>query len=200
MITSSIGFDTKRLRVSEITQEHLVYIRKGFNNPEIMAYFHLDSNTKKHFCDTVIVYPNEIQNPNEIWLSVIVKDTNDFIGIVGLHEINWDLRKVELSYWSFPEFWNKGFHREVFINVITYAENELAIDGFEIYVDKKHHYQHNRTYNLLGFKQETELNSQIIPDKGLIDYVIYSRYRTTDQIINKEQYKTTNKTIKTIPK
>ncbi|HDX9611844.1 TPA: GNAT family N-acetyltransferase [Bacillus toyonensis] len=52
------------------------------------------------------------------------KDTNDFIGTVSLHAINWEVSKCEIGYWINTQFSGKGY--------MTEAVSELTNLGFQL--------------------------------------------------------------------
>ncbi|MGH1285632.1 GNAT family N-acetyltransferase [Bacillus toyonensis] len=52
------------------------------------------------------------------------KDTNDFIGTVSLHAINWEVSKCEIGYWINTQFSGNGY--------MTEAVSELTDLGFQL--------------------------------------------------------------------
>lgn len=52
------------------------------------------------------------------------KDTNDFIGTVSLHAINWEISKCEIGYWINTQFSGNGY--------MTEAVSELTNLGFQL--------------------------------------------------------------------
>ena len=65
------------------------------------------------------------------------KETDQFIGMVGLEEIDYDIGKGELGYWLAKDYWGKGYTKEATTMVLDFAFNELELERVEAYVVKE---------------------------------------------------------------
>lgn len=59
--------------------------------------------------------------------TVFLKESQDFIGIVFLDTYH-DGVKTEVGYQFLPEFWGRGYAREVVTHMIEYGFSELNLD------------------------------------------------------------------------
>ncbi len=76
---------------------------------------------KKHF-------EKVLSSSNDVIFSIIDKTDSKFIGLVGLHEINWRTRMATTGMVIFfPEFWGKGFGMDAMMLVMDYAFNRLNL-------------------------------------------------------------------------
>ncbi|WP_240904059.1 GNAT family N-acetyltransferase [Bacillus sp. N1-1] len=65
-------------------------------------------------------------NSSSYW-TVFLKESQEFIGIVFLDTYH-DGVKTEVGYQFLPEFWGRGYAREVVTRVIEYGFSELNLD------------------------------------------------------------------------
>lgn len=73
-------------------------------------------------------------------LAVFLKETQDFIGFVGLIVQNIDeTEEVELAYRLFPKYWGQGFATEAATAVCEYAFQTLKIKRLISLIDPKNH-------------------------------------------------------------
>lgn len=73
-------------------------------------------------------------------LAVFLKETQDFIGFVGLIVQNIDeTEEVELAYRLLPKYWGQGFATEAAIAVCEYAFQTLKVKRLISLIDPKNH-------------------------------------------------------------
>lgn len=73
-------------------------------------------------------------------LAVFLKDTQDFIGFVGLIVQNIDeTEEIELAYRLLPKYWNQGFATEAATAVCEYAFQTMAVERLISLIDPKNH-------------------------------------------------------------
>ena len=61
-----------------------------------------------------------------IWLD------NCLVGVIGLHEINWRHKEVELGYWISEEHQGKGLTKQSILALMTYAFFEYKLNRIRI--------------------------------------------------------------------
>ena len=119
----------------------------------------------------------------EPWLPLFIfdKQSHDFIGATGFHNINWQLPSVETGYWIHSKYMGNGLMIEA-INAITqYAFRQLNVRRIAITCD----IDNTRSKNIpekLGFTLEGTLKAHRIQPLGNIisDTLIYARYNLID--------------------
>ena len=59
--------------------------------------------------------------------AIILKDTNQFIGIVGL-SVNKTNNLAEIGYWIGKQFWNNGYCSEAALTVVEFGFRKLKLN------------------------------------------------------------------------
>lgn len=73
-------------------------------------------------------------------LAVFLKETQDFIGFVGLIVQNIDgIEEIELAYRLLPKYWNQGFATEAATAVCEYAFQTMGVERLISLIDPKNH-------------------------------------------------------------
>lgn len=104
---------------------------------------------------------------------MFTKDGNVCAGRVGLHNINWDVPKVELGCWIRTSLQGGGLIREGTQAVIDFALNQLKARRIEAVTDEENH-SARRLCRLTGFTFEsTRRNDLITPDGRLRNSCLY---------------------------
>lgn len=60
------------------------------------------------------------------------KETNEFIGTTGFHNIDWDVQKLEIGYWIDTQHSGKGYMVEAIEELTRYAVEDLGMKRVEI--------------------------------------------------------------------
>lgn len=106
-----------------------------------------------------------------IWL----KEGDRYLGGIGLHPINWDIRRFEIGYWLRKSAEGHGYIAEAVKLLADYALNELGANRVEIKCDERN----TRSASVarrLGFVQEACLrNHATAPDGSLRNTLIFAR-------------------------
>lgn len=115
----------------------------------------------------------------EPWLPLFIwnKETDDFIGATGLHNINWQIPSGECGYWINQKYSGRGFILEA-INALTrYAFKELKFNRFVITCDIEN-LKSKHIPEQLGFKLEGTLKNHRLRPRinQLSDTLVYARY------------------------
>jgi RimJ/RimL family protein N-acetyltransferase len=122
--------ETKRLILRTWQQSDLEPMTKINLDPKVMEYF--PSTFKKQ---ETIAFINKINSHYDkhgfTLYAVEIKETQQFIGFVGLLNTNFDAHftpATEIGWRLGSEFWGKGYATEAAKAVLDYAINELNID------------------------------------------------------------------------
>jgi len=124
-----------------------------------------------------------LKNAEEPWLQLCIldKETNQFIGAVGLHHYAWEVPSIETGYWIRTSRAQHGFMTEA-INAITrYAFKQLGVKRIAITCDLDN-LRSRRIPERLGYILEATLkNHRRKPATGeLSDTLVYARYDCED--------------------
>ena len=76
----------------------------------------------------------ELKNGTAIHFCIIKKESNEFLGCCGLHDI--DTSEVEIGLWLKTTIHRKGYGTETVGALVKFAEEDLAVDYIIYPVDK----------------------------------------------------------------
>lgn len=159
MDLSVVELKTKNLILIPITRKYSQIILKEFTQ-EITKYMlpaaSNDINVIYSFIDESI---NEMKKGNNLQLVVIDNKNEEFIGCVGLHNINND--DPELGIWLKKDSHGKGYGYESITELINWAKSNIEYKYLRYPVDKRN------------------IASRRIPEKN--DGVIKKEYKTINQ-------------------
>lgn len=71
---------------------------------------------------------SEQLNKKGWFCNMTLKDSNEFIGIVGLRDIDWYNRSGEMGIIIHPEYWGKGYSGEAHYLIFTHAFEVLKLE------------------------------------------------------------------------
>lgn len=104
------------------------------------------------------------------------KETDEFIGTTGFHDIEWDIPKMEIGYWISTVHSGKGYMLEAVSALTDLAINSFACRRIEIRCDaeniKSRSVPEKLDYVLEGTLHNDELS---VDGKRLTDTCIYAK-------------------------
>ena len=71
----------------------------------------------------------------DLWMMLLLKDSETIIGGSGLHRINWDVPKFEIGYWVRSGYGRQGYITEAVNGITEFAFNMLGARRVEIRCD-----------------------------------------------------------------
>lgn len=77
--------------------------------------------------ETYLKYLNSINDDSSIELGIFDNFTNEFIGVISLHNIKYEYQNGEIGYWTRKKFWRNGYAKEAAKLLIKYAFQELKL-------------------------------------------------------------------------
>lgn len=110
---------------------------------------------------------------------VFLKETNQFIGTSGLHDIDWDVRKFEIGYWCDTRFSGKGYMTEAIAGLTEFTFKELHANRIQILCDSRNvkscAIPERLGYELEGIIRNEDLS---VDGKELRDTCMYAKIKT----------------------
>jgi [ribosomal protein S5]-alanine N-acetyltransferase len=108
----------------------------------------------------IAIHAGQQDGSKETAFGVTMKADGQFIGVVGLREIDTEHSQAEMGFWIGVEWWGNGYAAEAAKTVIAYAFQELKLN--RIYA---HHMVRNpasgRVLEKIGMKQEGLLRQRV---------------------------------------
>ena len=112
----------------------------------------------------------------DLRLHLFLKETGEFVGVSGLHRIDWAVRKFEIGYWIDSKFEGKGLMTEACDRITQFAFEELNANRVEIRCDSEN-VRSRSVAERLSFTLEGTLlyDSLSANGKNLRDTCIYAK-------------------------
>lgn len=107
--------------------------------------------------------------------AIVEAATGRYLGGLGLHPHNWDIRYFEIGYWLRQSAEGRGYMLEAVQLLVDYALAELGANRLEIKCDERNT-RSAAVANRLGFEQEGRLRNDFSDSSGAIrTTLVFSR-------------------------
>ena len=120
--------ETERLK---LVQVHKGYTQDYFaimSNDEVTQYYGMDSLKNIAEAEKIIdSFQQTFERKRGMRWGIILKETEEFIGTLGLNNLNLWSKKAEVGYELHPAHWKKGMTTEAVKEVLRYAFEELEL-------------------------------------------------------------------------
>lgn len=167
--------ETTRLILRDWKEEDIPYFARLNSDDKVMEYF----LKKLSYKETIDLY-NKIQEEFIAYgfgaYAVEEKDSGVFIGIVGLHNVTFEIDftpAVEILWRLLPEFWGKGYAMEAAMACLNYAKDELKLKeivSFTSLPNKRSEYVMQK----IGMTRIKEFNHPLVgPNHPLYRHILY---------------------------
>ena len=84
--------------------------------------------TLKSAQDYIKVCQNKWKNKSEAQFGIEDKNNGKIIGMIGLMNINYELKKAEVGYWLGKKYWGKGIAKEAIGLILNFAFSRLKLN------------------------------------------------------------------------
>lgn len=172
--------ETERLLLRELTKEdaHDLFLLRS--DPEVLRYVDREPLQTIEEAEGLIQrIQTSFANADGISWAVCLKETNEFIGLVGLWRIIKEHFRAEIGYTLMPQYWNKGYVTEALNAVIPYGFKQMKLHSIEANISPENAAS-IRTAEKLGFVKEAHFKENYYFRGQFLDSLTYS-------LINKEQ-------------
>jgi len=168
---------TDRLKLVEITEDHINHVYSIFFDERVTKYYGMD-----HFIEVqqavnlVNSFQKNFQEKRSIRWGITLKETEEFVGTIGLNNLQTASKKAEIGYDLNPEYWRRGIISEAAKAVIHYSFDELDLYriGAVTFPENEASYKLLLT---LGFQREGLLRGYIYQNDKSNDAYIFSVVR-----------------------
>jgi len=114
--------------------------------------------------------------------AIVETNMGDFVGAIGLKDINLISKSAEIGYWIGKKYWGKGFASEAIGAVIDYSLKELKLNKLKALVFESN-VSSIKVLNKCGFKYfgySDKKYCNAILDEPLIEFVYESVSRENE--------------------
>jgi RimJ/RimL family protein N-acetyltransferase len=141
---------TERLILKPISYEFTEEINMELTL-NITRYMKLNSNEKIEIPSQIIKKSlEEIEKGNVLQMVIINNDSNEFIGLIGLYEIN--TLEPFLEIWTKKESRKKGYGLEAVNGLLEWADKNLKFNNIYYSLRKKKIIKRKRPDKNIGYK------------------------------------------------
>ena len=167
--------ETERLILRPWVQEDREPFRQMSADSEVMKYF--PSTLSSDEADSLISRQSALIESKGFGVCAVeCKETNEFAGCVGLHQIDSDFHfapATEIAWRLRPQFWGKGYASEAARACLEYGFRELGLDEVIAYTTWNNLPSQN-LMKRLGMKySESFMHPKLAIDHNLCKHVLY---------------------------
>lgn len=127
---------TNRLLIRDLQQKDIEVLPRLIDDLEVSRYlavvpYPYSKKDAEWFVNHCIEEAKK--DPRENYeLGIVIPNTDELIGVVGLTKVNhWD-KKATLGYWLGKEHWRKGYMYEAVQGLLKYAFTELDLQRIDV--------------------------------------------------------------------
>lgn len=120
--------ETKRLYLIQVKEVHTQSYFEILSNDDVTKFYGMDSLTSVNEAKKLIVsLQHTYENKKGIRWGIVIKETEEFVGTLGLNNLSVASKKAEIGYELHPSYWNKGITTEAVHEVLRYSFEELQL-------------------------------------------------------------------------
>ncbi|MEI5907933.1 GNAT family N-acetyltransferase [Bacillus spongiae] len=169
---------TERLKLVQLSEKHIQAYYEIMSNDEVTKYYGMDSLQTIEDAEKIVNSMHSVfEMRRGIRWGIILKDTKEFIGTLGLNNLQVGSKKAEIGYELHPSHWKKGITSEAVKEVLRYSFEEL--DLFRIgAVTYPQNTSSTQLLSRLGFTKEGLLRGYLYQNNSSHDAYIFSLLQT----------------------
>ena len=118
--------ETNRLELVQINEEHTQSSFEIMSKDEVTKYYGMDSLKSIDDASKIVKsLRNTYESKRGIRWGIVLKETGDFVGTLGLNNLSTWSKKAEIGYEIHPSHWKKGITTEAVKEVLRYSFEDL---------------------------------------------------------------------------
>ncbi|RKQ34674.1 GNAT family N-acetyltransferase [Oceanobacillus halophilus] len=166
--------ETERLRLVKVTEKYTEQFYNVLSRDEVIKYYGMDPLKSIDQALMIIQsFQETFESRRGIRWGIVLKETGDFIGTVGLNNLNFRNKRADIGFELHPAHWRKGITIEAVQEVFRYSFNNLNIYRMGAITFP----QNEASIQLLmrlGFKKEGVLRGYLYQNNQSHDAFIFS--------------------------
>lgn len=166
----------ERVGLGLVEKELLPVVQRWINDPEVNRNLR-SPGSPYYFEDEENWYESLRKNKdlNRVFV-VYLNDTNDPVGLVGLHNINHIARHAEIGYLMSKENWGQGYGSESVSIIIQYGKEVLNLRKVFAFVNSGN----ERSIQVLKKNGLDECGKfkehSLVPGSGFVDLLFFEKF------------------------
>lgn len=166
--------ETDRLLLSEIGEEYASSIFAIFSNPLVVKYYGMNPLESMEQAEGMVNHFRlGFEAKRSMRWAILLKESNQFIGTIGLNNLNLGSKRAEIGFEIHPDYWRSGCTHEAALAVLSYSFNELKLNrmGAVTFVDNV---ASQGLLKKIGFQLEGRLRNYLFQNNQVFDGLLFS--------------------------
>ncbi|OIK11067.1 GNAT family N-acetyltransferase [Bacillus sp. MUM 116] len=119
---------TKRLRLTEITHQHVNSLFEILSLEEVMRYYGTDRLTFPAEASRLIdMFQRNFIEKRGIRWGIVLLENQKFIGTIGLNGLQLKNKRAEIGYETHPKYWQNGYTTEAIQEILRFSFETLDL-------------------------------------------------------------------------
>lgn len=170
--------ETERLKLVEIKEGHLDSVFAIFSDAAVTEFYGMSPFTEKEQAQKMIQsFAKRFHDKQSIRWGIIWKETETFVGTVGLNNLSLANKRTEIGYDLLPAYWRKGIVSEAVKEVIHYCFTELDLHRIGAITFPENEASSNLLLKM-GFQKEGFLRGYLQQNGHANDVFLFSLIKT----------------------
>lgn len=170
--------ETERLRLENVEEEDAASLFNIMSREEVTVYYGMEPLVHEEEAVEVIrSFHASLHAKRGMRWAIRLKETDDFIGTIGLNNLNLKAKKAEIGYELHPDYWRRQLMQEAIHGVLKHAFGKLDLYRIGA-VTFPENISSNRLLEKLGFSLEGRLRGYLHQQNQSHDAFIFSLLRT----------------------
>ncbi|MGM7700628.1 GNAT family N-acetyltransferase [Pseudalkalibacillus sp. Hm43] len=166
--------ETERLHLVQIKQGHTESFYNILSRDDVIQYYGMDRLTSMDQASKIIdSFQSHFEKKQAIRWGMVHKETEEFIGTLGLNNLSLWSNKSEIGFELHPDYWKMGLTSEAVKAVLDYSFTELELYRLGAVTYPQNEASINLLMNL-GFKEEGRLRGYLYQNQQSHDALIFS--------------------------
>ncbi|OAB40400.1 GNAT family N-acetyltransferase [Paenibacillus antarcticus] len=129
----SMKLETMRLMIRPYQAKDLQESFELMHNEEVLQYMHMDVMSLDEYSGVfewlIQSYNKGLEEDFKYSFGVFLKDTNTFIGWIGVGCLDFQRQDKEIYYLIGRDYWGKGYASEAIEQLIHYCFNDMKLES-----------------------------------------------------------------------
>lgn len=166
--------ETERLDLVRINHRYDQDYFDIMSDEKVMKYYGIESLKNREEAARIIdTFQTLFEEKRGLRWGIILKESQEFIGTVGLNNLKTRDKKAEIGYELHPEKWRQGYTTEAIHAILTYAFEELQLFRMGA-ITFPANTASNHLLKKIGFTLEGKLRGYLHQNNRSHDAFVYS--------------------------
>jgi ribosomal-protein-alanine N-acetyltransferase len=168
---------TERLVLRWVTRDDAPDHFSLFSDPRVTRYWSTpawtDMAQARDFVDAALA---EYTSGEGLRFSIILRDSDTFVGSVKLYDFFDQNRRCDVGYALLPAHWGKGYLAEAMVALLDYAFADLNMNRIEADIDPRNEAS-AKLLERMAFQKEGYMRERWIVNGEICDTAFYGRIK-----------------------